>query len=670
MNTDLNDIKALDIIVPISIDLDWTTVDYVVKDILEQQKNYGINKYMLSCPGAGWRSEGYPPRERIIELANMFVEIKNKLLPYGIILGWWNSLTLKSGVGEDFSGVIKADGKKHPFGNCPLDENFKKRFSEDIALFSKISEPTFIFLEDDYSISAMNGCYCDKHLDEFAKRQGRFYSREELTAAVNSEEVEDIELNQAWRALLRDSLVGLAKRIRQELDKCTPQIPVGIMQSGAADYDGDTVEAIAKALAGENHTPFSRLFGAFYHSFQAKNIPELVYHSLYNKQHIKGDFIFYHETDTYPHNKFFTAASHIKAMMAIVYSYGFDGSVFQTQQLLDYPNEESAYGTMWNSETNRFNEVHRIAKQCQLKGATIKYHPFWNTSDSIERAGYSWWIKVLSRFGVPYLTIDSDVAFWDSRQAKYQSDSEILSALSKTVFLDGDAARVLCDRGYGKYLGVEIGNDVAEGNTICYDLGAREVICDKFAQNSKGRNMPSAHMYNPLGNGRMLQITPTDKNCEVVTEFYDFQKRLISPAMTRFINSLGGKIIVMGLTLKGNNSHALYNYRRKYLIDDMLIWADCDFAFINEAPEAFLIENRAKDAKKSGCKGMLTVINFCEDELDGVNIYLPKVLRNFSDVSVLRRNGEWQSTKYVLTPNGIEIKEKIGYLSPIYILIR
>lgn len=663
------EIKDLDIVVPISIDLDWITADTAVKDILEQQKNYGINKFMLACPSGGWRAIGYPPREKFIELANMFVEIKKKLAPYGVELGWWNTLTVKSGQNADFSGVIKSDGTKHPFGNCPLDENFKKRFSRDIALFAKIAEPTLIIFEDDYSLGATDGCYCEKHLNEFAKRQGRFYSREEIVESANGKQTEDIELIRAWRNLLKDSLVGLAESVRKELDKETPHIPAGIMQSGACDFDGDTVEAIARALAGDKHTPFARLFGAFYHTFKTKDIPELLYHSLYNKQHIGENFFHYFETDTYPHTKFFTAAAHIKSMMATVYSYGFDGSTFQTQQLLDCANEEDIYGKMWKREKNRFNAVHRVAKQCDLKGAEIKYDPFWNTTAYVANQGYSEWIKVLSRFGVPYVTTDSSVAFWDKRRAKYADENEIKSALSKTLFLEGDAAKVLFDRGFGEYLGIEIGGDVLEGNNLIYDLAVREVICDKFTYNGKGKNMPSAHMYNPLGNGRMLKITPTDEKCEVLTEYYNYGKERISASMTRFENSLGGKVVVMGLTLYRNNSHALYNYRRKRLLNDMLVWAECDFAFVKEAPETFIVDNRAKNPESSGFKAMLTLINYCEDELDTVSIYLPEDLRNFSKISVLSESGEWQDMNFTTTPDGIEIKEKLSHLTPIYILI-
>lgn len=666
MNTN---VKDLDIIVPITIDLDWPTVDGLVSDILEQRENYGLTKFMLSCPGGGWRSGGYPTKEKIIELANMFVEIRNKLKNTNIELGWWISITIKSGPNNDFSGAIKSDGSKHPFGNCPLDKNYKKRFSEDVALFAKIADPCFIILEDDYSLTSLDGCYCENHLNEFAKRQGKFFPREEIVNILRQGKPQDFEFIRAWRELLKDSLVELAASIRKELDKCSPHIPAGIMQSGSSDVDGDTVLPIAKALAGEKHTPFARLCGAFYNTFSTKDIPDLMFHSLYNKQHIKEDFIFYHETDTYPHTRFFVAASHVNTMMAMAYSQGFDGSTFQTQQLLDCPNEEAVYGKLWKKEKLRFNKLHKIVNQCELKGVQLKYDPFFSTVNEFAGRTCLLWLKILSRFGIPYVTTESDVAFWNVNHAKYATTSEILSALSKTLFLDGDAAKELCDRGFAKYLGVEVGGNVLDGNTILYDLGAREVICDKFARKAQGKNMPSAHMYNPLGNGKMLTLTKTDKKCETITEFYDFKKQFISTSMTRFENELGGKVIVMGLTLDYNKSHALYNYRRKRIFEDMLHWADCDFAFVKESPEVFLIENRAIDAATAGFKACFTLTNYCEDTLETVEIRLPSSLKNISRAWTIEQNGELREINFETTNDGIKLNEKLMHLTPVYVIV-
>ena len=313
--------------------------------------------------------------------------------------------------------------------------------------------------------------------------------------------------------------------------------------------------------------------------------------------------------------------------------------------------------------------MHRVAKACDLKGVQVVYDPFYNNLPGDASEPEPLWLNCLIRFGIPYISTESNIAFWDLRQAKYADNDQIIKALSKTLFVDGDAAKILCERGYGKYLGVQIGDCVTDGSNLAYDLAAREVICDNFVKESKGRNMPSAHMYNPLGNGRMLSVTPTDEKCEIVTEYYDYKKQFVTTSMTRFQNSLGGKVVVMGLTLDRNKSHALYNYRRKHLLSEMLMWADCDFAFVKEAPEVFLIENRAVDAGKSGFKGMLTLTNYCEDALDEVSIYLPKELRDFSNLFILGEDGEWQKINYSVTPDGVIVKEIFSHLSPVYILI-
>lgn len=660
--------NKLDVIVPIALDLDWPTRDGIVADIIEQYNNYGITRFALASPSGGWRGVGYPPREHYIEKANLFAEIKNAVKAYGIECGWWITATVKSGKSDKFQSIVKEDGTSHGFASCPLDDDFRKVFSENVAIFAKIAKPEFIITEDDFSICAADGCFCEKHLEEFAKRTGRFYSREELVSIFKEKTQESYKILRQWRELLKDSLVGFAEAIRKELDKESPEIPVGYMQSGSADYDGDVTEAISRALAGDKHTPFSRLFGTFYCGVEVKKIPEELYHPLYTKQHTGDNFIFYHESDTYPHTRFYTAGKHMKAIMGAAYSYGFDGSVYQTQQLLDNPNEESVYGYMWSKERDRFNAVYDKAKMCELKGVELDYDPFWNTADRSFSTINPLWVMSVSRFGIPHTSLNSNVAFWDVRQAKYADDDTIMERLSKGLFLDGDAAKVLCDRGYGKYLGVEIGEDPVEGTSISYDLAAREVICDKFVPDSIGRNMTSAHMFAPPGNGRWLTITVTDEKCEVVTEAYTFQRKLITPAMTRFENELGGKVVVMGLTLDGNNSQALLNYRRQRLIQELLVWCSDEYAFVKENPDVFVITNESKKDVEKDFLGMITLISLCEDELDKLKLHLPPHLKKANDFCVLNQNGEWEKLSYTKTDDGIEINEKFEYCEPLYIL--
>jgi len=660
----------LEYIVPIALDIDWPTEKSIISCILEQYENFGIKSFALASPSIGWRSAGYPPREVYEQQGHLFAKVKKALKPYGIKCGWWVATTLKSGTTDEFQPIIKEDGSLHGFASCPLDDNFKRKFAENVALFAKIGKPDFILTEDDFSIRATGGCFCERHLNEFANRMGRYYSREELLSAFSREDEEGFELLKKWRLLMRDSLVGLAERIRKELDKETPEIPMGCNQPGGVDSDGDATEVIMRAMAGERHTPFSRLYGTFYCGVDVKKFPEVMYHPLYTKQHTDENYIMYHETDTYPHTRFFTAGKHVKAMMGIVYSWGFDGSVVQTQQLLDNPNEEKAYGTVIKNENARFNAVNRIAKECSIKGVEIDYDPFWNTAIKNPRTAEPLWANSVSRFGLPYTTDEADVAFWDVRQAKYADNETVLKRLSKGVFLDGDAAKALCERGFGKYIGVEMGEDPVNGSKLMFDLGAREVICDNFFEEGEGRNMPSAHMYAPSGNGRWYEMKITDEKCEVITEAYTFQKKLITPTMTRFENELGGRVVVMSLTLDGNLSQALLNYRRQRLIQRLLLWCCDKYVFVKENPDVFLIVNEPKNSENKEYLGMLTLVNLCADTIEKTEIHLPPHLNCAKDFCILNENGEWEKLSCGKCDDGIEINEKMEYCEPMYILLK
>ena len=68
--TELKD--ELDVIIPISIDLDWPTVPEVIEEIREQHRRYGFYRFALACPCGGWRYKGFPPESFYRERAEFF----------------------------------------------------------------------------------------------------------------------------------------------------------------------------------------------------------------------------------------------------------------------------------------------------------------------------------------------------------------------------------------------------------------------------------------------------------------------------------------------------------------------------------------------------------------------------------------------------------------------
>ena len=660
--------KELDIIVPISTDLDWPEPSQVIADIKEQHEKYGINRFALTSPGCGWRTIGLPPEEFYREKAEFFRTVKEAVAPEGIECGWWITLTLKSGPDPRWNRIVRMDGREHPMASCPLNPVFREVFSKNTALFAKIAKPAFIITEDDFSINAAasaDGCFCEHHLAEFAKREGCFRSREELKAILEQSTPEAHALRRRWRELLRDSLTGFASAMRQAVDVDSPEIPMGIMQSGHADKDGNATEALARAMAGPNHAPFSRLYGAAYGGEQIPSIPSSLFHALYTKQHVSPDFRAYHESDTFPHTRFFTSASAMKVYTYSAYSCGLCGSTFQTQQLLDYANEEKAYGTLLKRERPRLQAAYDAACCCKLKGVQLLYDPFWATAEPGNNAA---WSEALSKFSIPYTTLDSDVVFLSGSQASHLSDEELKKILSGGVFLDGDAADAICARGLSKYIGVETGPDPIAGMDV-YDLAGREIIEDNFIPEYPGRHMHRADFYAPRGRGTHYSLTPAAPGCEVITRLYSYTRKEITVGMTRFVNELGGRVVVLNQSVCGNHSSSLYNYRRQKLLQELLIWCSDEFAFVRDEARVFLIQNEAISPAEAGFSGMLTIINLNPDPLEGAALHLPPCWRG-KEFFRLNSSGEYPACPVENTPDGIRLDFCLNYASPEVILVK
>ncbi|MBQ8309925.1 MAG: hypothetical protein IJX80_02810 [Clostridia bacterium] len=664
--------EKLDIIIPISLDAvrkDATTVE---NEILELKEKYGFSKFAVSAPEKGCRSTHYPSRSHFEDVAARLLKIKNDLTPQEIEIGWWITTTLKSGPSEAFDRPIKADGSESRYASCPADPRFRRRFCDDLAYVTRIVKPSFVITEDDLSIHATTfsgGCFCRHHLDGFAAKEGKYYSREELVARFAEKTADSYVLMLRYREYMKETLVTLAHEMRAALDIDSPEIPLGYMQAGGADWDGDCTEAVARAMAGERHTPFSRLYGTFYCGGDTKDIPKTLYHAIYTKQHIGEPFRFYHESDSYPHIRYFTSASQMRALMAISYAHGFDGSTFQVQQLLDDANEETAYGRMLVRARAKLEEIHRVAKQCTTHGVEICYDPFWNTATDDCKQTEPLWAKPVGLFGIPYVTTEADVAFWDVRQAKYADDETVMRYLSKGLFLDGEAAHALCERGYGKHLGVAVGEQLAVGD-YRFDLGAKERIREEFSEAGRGRLMQPAHTYAAGREGRALRLTPIDPCCEIVSEEFTFEKKLVSVSMTRFDNTLGGRVTVMGTVLDGNGSAALYNYRRQRLLQRLVSDYRDVYAFVKDVPATYLVMNETTDRETSGFFGMLTLINLCDDTAEGFALHLPPHWRDATEFCILDRDGTWKAADCTRTADGISVAEALHYCEPLCILVR
>ncbi len=668
--------EDLDIVIPYSIEMDWLTVDQIVDDILAEHARTGFDHYALACPCGGWRSVGFPEKEIWEQLAHRFVLVRDALAAHGIRCGWWVTITLKSGQNENFTRLTDTDGEESLFANCPLDAHFRTHYAEMVALFAKIARPEFILTEDDYSIHAgvpgKIGCCCKWHMTEWNRRTGRNDTQKGLEALFLRENEEAYALQAQWRNLMRDTMVQMSDAIRTALDRETPEIPVGLSEPGYSFFDGNTTAPVCRALAGEHHLPFARLNGASYSHLDSKELPRIMFNALYHAQHCEQSFSYYHEVDCFPHTRFFLSGKQMMLFFATAVSYGACGALFHSHQLADGHGEERTYVDTLAKYIPRFDAAHKVIRQCERTGINLDFSPERNYLYTTRGWGMPFWTRTLALMGFPATTLPASISFWDDRSAQYTEKQAVLQALGGNLFLDGDAARILCERGFGRYLGVTFGQEVAPASSMLrLDLGAREVIRPAFWQQGRGKTMPSPHMYSPIGNGVLRRITVEDERVEVITDLCDFQGNVICPAMVRFENELGGKIVIYGTSLANgrNNSQNLYNYRRKYLFEEMIKWCDDSYVFLRESASTFLIVNEAKDKEHADFYGILTLINLGEDDLSPIKIHLPPAWKG-RKLKLLSDDATWCDFPYRKTEDGIEIDLTLPYAYPMYLLAK
>ena len=197
-------------------------VDEICSKLVELQDGYVLQRFLLTGPGNGVRLSGFPDVEIYRQLGEFILSLKKKVADRGIQVGWWCAPSLKSGKAE-YQRITGIDGKVSQISSCPLDAEFRKTFTQNVATVAEIAKPFVIQFEDDFELSNHRpvrfGCFCPLHLKEFAGRMRKKYSREDLLEIFTRVTPQSIQLRKAWAEMSRDSLTGLAGHIRQKIDK-------------------------------------------------------------------------------------------------------------------------------------------------------------------------------------------------------------------------------------------------------------------------------------------------------------------------------------------------------------------------------------------------------------------------------------------------------------------
>lgn len=617
--------------------------------ILELNKRWGIQKILLTSPSKKIRIAGFPGLDVYEQIGEQLAQIIEATRPLGMDVGWWCLGTLKTGR-SGYQNIVGLDGTASVISSCPLDANLTQGLSDRIATVARIAKPSTILLEDDFELSnhpgIQLGCFCPAHLQAFAKQQGRNYAREELHAIFQTNTAQSVELQKQWAQLSRQTLTDLAAAIRVAVDRVSPESRIGLCQPGCADRDGDMTASVAQALAGEHTRPLIRVYGTSYSSNDsAQELPLEMFHALYSAQHLPKHHELIHETDTYPHTRYFASAARIESQLFNACASGIPGTFLHAIQQLDDPFEEQGYLNKINEVLPRLNTMVKEIDACHRVGCEIVFRP----------NGCSAWAGVLGRLGMPFTSKKGTAKLLSGVTVNQLADYEIEALLSGGLFVDGQAAHLIAQRGYGDCLGV----DIKPGSNP-------QFFYEQIRDDAGFENLKSKKIYNMLyaaagGEKYDYYQLATLPGTQTLTEFMSPEHTPVQAGLTRCTNRLGGRVVVMAGELRNNNSSSIFSYRKKEMIRQLINWLDEGAmpAVVMNAPNVFITCNRANEKKHL----IVTLTNLCADTQEQYTLHCEQPWIN-AQVLELSSQGAWQATAVAWDGKQCTIESSFAVMRP------
>ncbi len=595
--------------------------------------------------------------------------------------------------------MVGHDGTECTSCACPLSEVWRAHVRAVWREYAA-TRPHVIWVEDD--IRTFNhepvrfSCFCPLHLARFSERVGHRVEREELVGALLGGSpgggLSGLHLAEAaaggefwgaasgadegtrlgaiephpWRAVFLDLqgelMVETVRFLAGVVHEVSPETRLGLMSSGPLVHclEGRRWGAFAEALA-DGRPLYSRPPLGSYHETSLRGL-------YYSQDSIKltrhclpVGTIEQTEVENAPFTQYSKSATFTFLQMATSFAYGSKGVTLNLFDHRGTPMEwDAVYGRMLG-EKKAFLEA--LASRCggpgRHRGVQLLFDEkasYWKrlrsgaAYDELIADGAAM-MEFLEVHGLPTTYEDESVVATCGQMIRGYSDDAIRRMLSAGMLLDGPAARVLVERGFGEWIGLK---EVGEGQSID-DWGAlaAEENFDPELGGEEGKYLsltfkytdPRALVHRLIGAG--YSGDEKAAGARWVTRLVDPDRRVVAPGMVVHENKAGGRVAIMTFDLASILGVRAFHPFRAELLGQVCEWlsrgrlpifVECDGAY----PMAFRKDFHAAGAAEADEGVVVGVFNLTLDPWRYAEFRLGDVGR-IDSIEVLNTEGEWRA---------------------------
>ena len=531
---------------------------------------------------------------------------------------------------QDYTLMIGDSGCDNGVTVCPMDENWLHDLCGLWQCAVRELQPVAMWIEDDFryhnhsAILGFGGCYCDRHLAEFAKIVGKPVSRDELLQKLFAPGKAH-PWRRLWMKMCGRVMNESGRKLASAVAAAAPGIRIGLM-SGTFDSmsaDGRDLSCLQQCLEPEIPLAFRPTMSPYTEVWAMRRAPV---EARMTASMLKEPFLLYPELESGPRHGAYSLGCGF-AGWEIMESASF-GSQGITINCFDMMGNGTVidlnFGAMLGALKPRLDALTQLGiSDRRACGAKVLISPDIAMHASAHCNRYQCysgeWGRVATILGISHRFVseisDGDEPYLVSGQVlRAFAPNEVKRLLSKNIILDAVAAADVIEMGLGSMIGTET---VIRHDTTADDCSFEEILC----------NDPEIYgvAYPRLTAQRAaweLSEFATMPDAEILSCICSSAKKRLFPGSFRFDNDHGGRIITLAYDMGDRGREewfyfGFFNIFRRIFIQKMLLTLapDADGAYVNSPARCFC--SLLPDGGR-----FISVLNSTTDRLDGVEIFL------------------------------------------------
>lgn len=635
---------------------DTNHVEEICKDIKDQ---YEMGAADLALFMFKLVPEGDPVIPKAEQQVEKYIIFRDRLAEMGLKCGALVQCSIGHGYKlsayPPFQQLIGLADNEKKYTTCPYDKGFQDYIRHSLKVIAE-AKPEVIMIDDDFRLIQRSylGCVCPDHMKAIEELNGAPLTRERIHQAVLGDSAEDKRITDIFVKTQIDSLLESARAMREGIDLVDKKLQgiyctCGISAEGAAE--------IANILAGEGNPVIVRVNNGNYSPMGARYLTVAYQRAAIEvtvmRSQGKVDY-FLAETDTCPQNRYSTGAQSLHSHYTGTILEGISGAKHWITRLGEFePNAGKAYRKILGKHTKFYDKLAEIVPTLKWRGcrAPLSTVPDYCFKGYDNSSALNDWVKcVLERLGLPvyYSAEQGGAAFLERNGTENFTDDEMKEMLSGTLVLDGFAAKNLCNRGLGEYIGA----DIREWNGATRSI---ERIC---ATDKKVGNQVAGMEIVPVPDARiesMVYNIPDGK-----TEVPLF------PGSVLYKNSLGGTVLTFSGSAKANfvytEAFSFLNESRKAQFIKFLKETNDLPVYYPDDAEVYL-----KAADTPDGETFVAFFNIGFDPIENITLVSEKPV---TKIEKLNCNGEREEVSFKLVDGVLELDCPAYTLDPVILFLK